>query len=234
MDKIAKPDPEVPCASGDLPRWTRRKDARPGELIDAALDLFVERGFAATRIDDVATRAGVSKGTVYLYFRNKEELFKEVVRATLVKSIAEGVDLVHTFTGSSSELLRTIMFRWWSEIGNTRSGDITKLIMAEAGNFPEIAKFYSDEVVDPASRMLGAILERGIQHGEFRALDVPMTVQMIKAPVVLMMLWQASIGPCAMHPLPDPARYVDHVIDVALHGMLVPPAGSPGRTAKLA
>lgn len=217
----------------ESPRWTRRKDARPGELIESALDLFVERGFAATRIDDVAARAGVSKGTVYLYFRNKEELFKEVVRATLVKSIAEGVDLVHTYTGPSSELLQTIMFRWWNEIGNTRSGDISKLIMAEAGNFPEIARFYSDEVIDPVSRMIGAILQRGIDSGEFRALDVPMTVQMIKAPVVLMMLWQASIGPCAMQPLPDPMSYLAHIVDVALRGMLAAPSETQHRADKL-
>jgi AcrR family transcriptional regulator len=99
------------------PRWERRKDARPQELLAAALDLFVERGYAATRLDDVAARAGVSKGTLYLYFENKEELFKEVVRANLVSALAEAEDYASNYAGKSRDLLRGFILRWWKHQG---------------------------------------------------------------------------------------------------------------------
>ena len=102
------------------PRWTRRKEARPEEITSAALELFVERGFAATRLEDVAARAGVSKGTLYLYFANKEELFKAVVREGLVSPIAEMKGLLEQFQGSSFELLRMLILGWWQKVGATR------------------------------------------------------------------------------------------------------------------
>ena len=95
------------------PRWERRKDARPGELAAAALELFIERGFAATRLDDVAKRAGVSKGTLYLYFDSKEDLFKAVIREGYVAPLAEAEQFLATFEGSSSDLIREIFRRWW-------------------------------------------------------------------------------------------------------------------------
>ena len=95
------------------PRWERRKDARPQELLAAALDLFVERGFASTRLEDVAKRAGVSKGTLYLYFENKQELFKAVVRDNIVHSIGEAEDSMAASDASSGELLRSLMMQWW-------------------------------------------------------------------------------------------------------------------------
>ena len=94
------------------PRWERRKDARPQELLAAALDLFVERGYAATRLDEVAARAGVSKGTLYLYFENKEELFKAVVRENMVPPLADAEELINTIEGRSSDLLRLCIDGW--------------------------------------------------------------------------------------------------------------------------
>src|SRR5690349_21431284 len=87
------------------PRWHRRKEARPAEIVAAALDVFVERGFAAARLEEVARRAGVTKGTVYLYFRNKEALLKAVVRENIVPVIARGEAVAQAFTGSARELL---------------------------------------------------------------------------------------------------------------------------------
>src|SRR3954462_6809689 len=102
------------------PRWERRKDARPQELLAAALDLFVERGFASTRLEDVAKRAGVSKGTLYLYFENKEELFKAVVRENIVPAIGAAEDVIAGFEGPSDELLRCVLFGMWDRIGATK------------------------------------------------------------------------------------------------------------------
>ena len=136
------------------PRWERRKDARPQELLAAALDLFVERGFASTRLEDVAKRAGVSKGTLYLYFENKQELFKAVVRDNIVQSIGEAEDSMAASDSSSAELLRSMMMQWWEEFGATKLAGLTKLMLAEANNFPELAQFYNEEVVTRGNALI--------------------------------------------------------------------------------
>ena len=118
------------------PRWARRKEARPQELLAAALEQFVERGYAATRLEDVARRAGVSKGTLYLYFANKEELFKAVVRENIVPVIGEAEQAIDGYAGHSATLFREIMLGWWQRIGDTPLSGIGKLMIAESGNFP--------------------------------------------------------------------------------------------------
>ncbi|HEX4858952.1 MAG TPA: TetR/AcrR family transcriptional regulator, partial [Usitatibacteraceae bacterium] len=153
------------------PRWERRKDARPGELLAAALDLFVEKGFAATRLEDVARRAGVSKGTLYLYFDSKEELFKAVIRESYLPSLMHGESLLKDFTGSAEQLLRAFLRMWWDEVGETKQAGLTKLVIAEAGNFPEIARFYHDEVIQRANALLRHAIERGVQSGEFQPVN---------------------------------------------------------------
>lgn len=219
--------PSEPPAGGEKPRRARRKEARQGELIDAAIDLFVERGFAATRTDDVAARAGVSKGTMYLYFTNKEDLFQAVVRTAIVPPISEATELVQRYEGPTADLLREIMFGWWEKIGKGRASGIVKLVIAEASNFPGIARFYYDEVVAPGNRLFQSMLKRGIERGEFRTVDVPMTAQALIAPMVMLIMWKHSIGPCSMQAQPDPERYIDHLIDLALRGLLTDSARAP-------
>src|SRR2546430_3104690 len=127
------------------PRWQRRKEARPGEIVAAALELFVERGFAATKLADVARRAGVTKGTVYLYFDGKEALFKAVVRETIVPVIAQGEALAQSFAGSARELLEQLVREYWRLIGETKLARISKLLMAAAATFLQLSSFYNDE-----------------------------------------------------------------------------------------
>ena len=114
------------------PKRERRKQHRPGELLEAALDLFVEKGFAATKSEEVAAKAGVSKGTLFLYFPSKEELFKAVVRENVVKTVKEGALEVANFKGSCSELLKTLMMEWWRRYGATK---ISWSAAAQQGNF---------------------------------------------------------------------------------------------------
>src|SRR5512142_2809813 len=114
------------------PRWERRKEARPSELLAAALQLFVEKGYAGTRLEDVARRAGVSKGTLYLYFENKEELFKAVVRNTIVPALGEAEASIAGFDGHSADLLKSVVHAWWTRLGATKASGIIKLVMAEA------------------------------------------------------------------------------------------------------
>ncbi|CAN5887835.1 TetR/AcrR family transcriptional regulator [soil metagenome] len=202
------------------PRWERRKDARPQELLAAALDLFVERGFAATRLDDVARAAGVSKGTLYLYFCSKEELFKTMVRETVVPMIGEAEGLIGQFTGTSEELLRLLMTTWWEKIGNTKLSGLTKLMIAEAGNFPELARFYQEEVIDRGDKLVTTMLERGIARGEIRPLDLEIAPRILIAPIIMMMVWKHSQGVCQIDPDKLDA-YLEQYIEMAAHGLLI-------------
>jgi len=198
----------------------RRKEARPQELLDAALELFVEKGFAATRSEEVAALAGVSKGTLYLYYPSKEELLKAVIRRTISAEIAEGVDIVRNHEGPTAELLTYLIHEWWRRIGQTKASGICKLVMAEVRNFPEIAQFYLEEVIEPAERMIASVIERGIERGEFRPVPVHETVHALMAPVLFIMLHKNSIGACpvAEH-LIDPPKQIAVQMDLMLHGL---------------
>ena len=211
------------CPYDTKPRWERRKDARPQELLAAALDLFVERGFASTRLEDVARRAGVSKGTLYLYFTNKEELFKAVVRDSIVPVIGAAEDIIAGFEGHSADLLRSVMGDWWQRLGATKASGISKLVMAEAGNFPDIACFYQEEVIARGTNMISSMLVRAVERGEFRPVDVTVMTQVLIAPMLMLMTWKHSIGPCDQNHL-DPQAFLAAFLDVALHGLLPPAA----------
>jgi len=211
------------CPLDTKPRWERRKDARPQELLAAAIDLFVERGFASTRLEDVARRAGVSKGTLYLYFENKEELFKAVVRTSIVPVIGAAESSVAEFDGHSAELMRKVMIDWWDRIGANKVSGIVKLVTAEAGNFPELAQFYQEEVINRGTRMMSSMLERGIARGEFRPIDVTQMTQVLIAPMLMLVTWKHSVGPCERGAL-EPLAFLDTFLDMALHGLLPAPA----------
>jgi AcrR family transcriptional regulator len=209
----------VLCPFSNKPRWARRKEARPQELLAAALDLFVERGFAVTRLEDVAKRAGVSKGTLYLYFANKEELFKAVVRENILPVLGEAEAIIDSFEGNSMDLFRDIVMGWWERVGETTLSGITKLILAESGNFPELAKFYHDEVISRGNAMMGRLLRRGVDRGEFRELDIPHLTKVIVAPMIMLMMWKHSFGACQIEPI-SPKDYLDSFIDLCLRGLL--------------
>jgi AcrR family transcriptional regulator len=199
-------------------RWERRKDARPGEIIAAALEVFAERGFSAAKLDDVAQRAGVSKGTLYLYFPNKEELFKAVVREALLPNIARIEQMVAAFPGTTGELIARIYEVIGQVVTNTRVGAIPKLVLAESGNFPDVVRFYRAEVIERGFRLLGSVLQRGIDRGELRAVDVPHTVRVVIAPVLLLALWKHAIEPHTGDHL-DARTYLANYLDVLLRGL---------------
>jgi TetR/AcrR family transcriptional regulator len=215
----------------NLARRERRKEARPGELLDAALDLFVEKGFAATRSEEVAARAGVSKGTLFLYFPSKEELFKAVVRENMSGRFAEWTEEFENFEGSTAGMVRHFMRLWWQRIGATRASGITKLMISEARNFPELAAFYQQEVIRPGTELVRRILRRGIERGDFRPdLDVEYTVFGIVAPMIFLIMMKHSLGACAPQDYPlDPERYVDAQVDTLLYGLCSRPAAEGGR-----
>ena len=223
----------APRPSTASPPRQRRKEARPQELLEAALALFVEKGFAATRSEAVAARAGVSKGTLYLYYPSKEELFKAVVRESLASHIQVGKEMVAQARGSTAELMRELLREWWQRIGQGPAGGICKIMTAEARNFPELACFYMDEVIVPALEMLGAMVQRGVASGEFRAVPVAETVQVLIAPVMHLVLFEHSFGACrAMGPEPDPEAVLAVQLDLMLRGLLArPDPGAPAGAA---
>ncbi len=203
----------------------RRKEARPGELLDAALELFVEKGFAATRVEEVAARAGVSKGTLFLYFPSKDELFKAVVRENLSGRFSQWNDEFESFEGSTAGMIEYCMSTWWERVGATRASGITKLMMSEAKNFPEIAAFYQHEVIQPGQALIRKILQRGMDRGEFRALDLDYAVYSVVAPMIFLILSKHSTGVCIPdHIELDPKKYMASQLAIILHGISLPQA----------
>jgi AcrR family transcriptional regulator len=194
-------------------------------LLDAALTLFVEKGFGATRSDEVAAQAGVSKGTLYRYYPSKEELFKAVVRENLSARIAEAVEWVAQHSGGSAELLCLLMTEWWQRVGQGTAGGISKIMLVEARQFPELARFYVDEVVTPTHRLLGGLIARGVASGEFRPVPVAETVHVLIGPMLHMMLYEHSFGACRMHgPSIDSAAVLAVQMDLMLRGLMAAPA----------
>lgn len=206
------------CDSADPPR-RRRKEARPQELTAAALELFTERGFAATRLEDIAVRAGVSKGTLYLYFDSKEALFEAVIREGIIPAMNEGRTMLEEHQGSASELLRCLLLGWWELLGESPLGGVPKLMVSEAGNFPKVAAFYRENVIDPGRALLREALQRGMDQGEFRPVDVGMAVDVIFAPILMLAVWRYSIGPCCAEEERDPVRFLDTHFDLLIKGL---------------
>jgi AcrR family transcriptional regulator len=202
------------------PSRQRRKEARPQELLDAALALFVEKGFAATRSDEVAVRAGVSKGTLYLYYPSKEELLKAVIQQNLGQVLAEGSGIVDEYEGPTADLLALLMRTWWERVGNTPAGAIHKIMMSEVRNFPEIAQFYRDEVIYPATNLLVRTLKRGVERGEFREVPYEETTHALFAPLIFMALHKHSFGACSEGVNINPDGVINTHIDLMLNGLL--------------
>lgn len=182
-----------PPAANSRPPRRRRKDARPSELTAAALQLFVEKGFAGTRLDDVAACAGVSKGTLYLYFSGKEALFKAVIEDGMVAVLAAAEQHLADYQGSAAGLLSQLLLGWWEQIGRTPMAGVTKLMISEASNFPELAQYYHDHVITRGRALLRAAVQRGITRGEFRRVDVDAAIDVIIAPLLLLAISRFSV-----------------------------------------
>jgi AcrR family transcriptional regulator len=207
-------------------RWRRRKEARPKEILVAALASFAERGFAATRLDDVARSAGVTKGTLYLYFPNKQELFEAVVRQALVPSLEWGETLLDG-TDEPADLLLERLMRGWAELALSPAGAIPKIIISEAGNFPELARFYREEVIDRGITLMRRVLRLGVERGEFRAPDdFDNAARCIFAPLLHVMLWRHSLGRHEEVDRVDPEAICETQLKLLRDGLVIRPASS--------
>lgn len=209
------------------PARRRRKDARPGELIAAALALFIERGYAATRLDDVAQRAGVAKGTVYLYFKDKRALFDGVMRDAILPELHRTELHAEQHSGATEDVLRDILDAWLTLLDDPRFSRLPKLMITDADRFPELSIAFHDIVISRARRLLERILWRGVERREFNIEDVEATVE-----VLLSTLWMPAL---AKHSAgfqvggePSLRAYADALIALVLGG-IGPRRVEPGR-----
>lgn len=207
-------------------RWRRRPEARPEEILRAAMQSFVERGFAATRLEEVGARAGVSKATVYLYYSNKEDLFRCAVRESIVPYIESGEARIAGHQGAPVELLRELYDRWAAVVTDPLLGGLCKLMVAEAGNFPEVARFYMTEVVQRTRALFAQVIQRCIDAGRLRAAPVDLVVRELTAPILFAALWRHSLARHDDTPLDMPA-YLDFHFSLVLQGLQPSPGNAP-------
>ena len=210
--------PEHIPASAATPRWRRRKEARPSEILQAALEMFVEHGFAATKLDDVAKRAGVTKGTVYLYYANKEDLLKSVVVHAVMPLITNAELLVSEYEGTTADLVRTLVRSMWASLKDNPVSGIEKLIIAESSNFPDLARFYMQEVVMRARQLFAKVVERGIERDEFRPLSIEWTTREIFYPLIFVSIWTNSLYKFEQN-TSDFTEYIETHLDILLRGL---------------
>jgi len=176
----------------------RRKEARPAELLEAALGLFVEKGFAATRSEEVAKAAGVSKGTLYLYFPSKEELLKAVIQHFLGTEIETGVQEAAVADGPTAQVMEKLLVTWWTRIYEGPASGVFKLVITEVRNFPEIGEFWVERVVAPGQAIVSGLIRRGIERGEFAVDDVESAVHSILMPLILECVHKHSFMACGI------------------------------------
>lgn len=204
------------------PRWRRRKEARPGEILTAALDSFVERGFESTRLEDIARRAGCTKGTIFLYYENKAELFKAAVREAMVPVMQAAEQAVEGHRGSVRDLLETLLRQRWERMTRTSLSGLPKLMFAEAEKFPELARFYHDEVIQRSTTLLTRVLQLGVERGEFRPLDAENTARLAIAPIMVTAIWKHSFASVVQPPI-EPGPFFETSLDTFFRGIAAVP-----------
>jgi AcrR family transcriptional regulator len=185
-------DPKVVSAELPLIKLNRaeRTAERRQAIIEAAMEEFISRGFAATRLDDIARRAGVAKGTIYLHFKDKESMFEELIRTAIVPLVGRMQGPLPT-GGTVRDLIEAFALNFIHEVVTTRRGDIVRLIVAEGPRFPSIADFYYREVVSKGLAGMRAMVELGIARGEIKNANLAKFPQIMVAPALIAVIWQS-------------------------------------------
>ncbi len=196
----------------------RRPEARPSEILEAALDLFTERGFNATRLADVASRAGLSKAAIYLYFNDKTSLLTALVQATVGANISLASDMISKHQGPVAPLLRQLLSFMAGRMEETRMPDLIKLVISESRAHPEIGHFYLDNVIGKALPLFQSLIERGIASGEFREVDPRLTVKCLVGPMLLGAIWKSAFEPIGADPI-DISALAAHDADLIIRAL---------------
>jgi AcrR family transcriptional regulator len=196
----------------------RRPEDRAPEIARAALELFVTKGFAATKLEDVARAAGVSKGLPYLYFKSKEELFKAVIVEAIAGPIGRAKELVEGFDGPTEQLLRELVRRF-REFTDSPAGGVIKLILAEAGNFPDVARFFCSTFDLRGRELFATMIRRGVARDEFAPVeDVDTTAIILAQPLAMHSVWLRSLAPFDDRKIDSDQFYASY-LDLVLKGL---------------
>ena len=174
--------------SANEPRWRRLPEERPRQILEAALEVFAERGLSAARLEDIARRAGVSKGTIYLYFPNKEELFREVVRNSVIAYI-ERAEASLSNQANAEQALRDWMTGYWAWLRSPVFPAMHRLVNSEMHHFPDLVAFYATEVIERAHRLVCAMIERAMDQGRLRRMDPLVAARMLSSLFITHALW---------------------------------------------
>jgi AcrR family transcriptional regulator len=188
--KAASPKPGAGDEAAPASNRAMRAAERRAAIVEAAMDEFIARGFAATRLDDIAKRAGVAKGTIYLHFKDKESMFEELVRTVIVPVVAK-LNALPPPTGSVRDLIEAFAGNFIKEVMGTRRGDLVRLIVAEGPRFPSVADFYYREVVSRGLAGMRALIELGIARGEIHQKNLARYPQILVAPAMIAVIWQS-------------------------------------------
>jgi AcrR family transcriptional regulator len=205
------------------PKWQRRADDRPHEICAAALEVFAEKGFAAAKLDEIARRAGVSKGTLYLYFKDKEELFRAVVRSAIAPNIEAITSAITALDAPFADVVRMFLGGFAEREARLPVGAVAKIVIGESRNFPELARVWHNEVASKAIAALGGFVERAQRRGEVRSGDPRLYAFSLVGPMVLGALWRATLVPVGGQPL-DLAELAEQHAQTVLRGLLTEPA----------
>ena len=201
------------------PKWRRRKDARPGEIVAAALEVFAEKGFAAARLEDIAARAGVSKGALYLYFETKQDLFAAVVRDAISPNLATVEAAAAAIDLPFAQVARLLLGRASDMLANTQIGGVAKMVIAESRNFPDLARVWHDEVVIRMLRVITGLIERAQSKGEVRPGEPRFHALALIGPLFMGVLWREVLEPAGAEPL-DLQRLAQQHVETVLTGLL--------------
>ena len=201
------------------PRWQRRAEDRPREICAAALDVFAEKGFAAARLDEIARRAGVSKGTLYLYFKDKEDLFRAVVRDTVAPNVATIRQTVEAVELPFAQIVRMLLPRFAEIAGTVPIGAMAKIVIGESRNFPELAKTYYDLVVSQAIGAISGLIEKAQARSEIRPGDPRLHAMSLMGPMLMGVLWRETLEPAGGAPIDLDALAKQHC-ETVLAGLL--------------
>mgnify|MGYP000286003368 FL=1 len=194
------------------PRYQRRKEDRPQEIAEAAFEAFAENGYSGTRVEDVARRAGVSKGLTYLYFKTKEELFKAVIRNVVTRRVDALIRIVEETELPSEDFVRGPMLDFMKSIPDSRVRIVIRLLLEEGPRHPDLVDYYHENVVHRGLATIRRFVERGIERGEFRPTAINDLPQLFLAPVVLSMVWKILF---AKRPL-DTDRLIETHVEMLL------------------
>jgi AcrR family transcriptional regulator len=201
------------------PKFRRRKEDRPGEIVAAAMAVFAEKGFAAARLEDMAAQAGVSKGAIYLYFATKEDIFRAVVETALLPNMHLMVAMAAAHPGPFPDLIRAFAARAAETVSQDHIGGIVKMVIGEARNFPELARLWHDDLVAHLLGAMTAAIAAAQARGEVRPGDPRVFALELIAPMLVGVIWRETFVPVGAAPFDLPALMSQHV-ETMLNGTL--------------